>query len=206
LLLGHHADDQVESILLRIMKARLRSGAAGMKPIEWIPECHGIHGVYHSGGPTSETSTIFSSFEHGGIQVVRPLLRFEKSRLVATCEAHGTCWAEDKTNQDRTLTPRNAIRHIIRNHKLPQALSRNSILAVGRRLRSRVDKHEATAEVLFNSCPLKLDIQTASLVVRLPPVEAFFTDPTQRSCKPATRPNTYSCAFYNLLLLWRDQR
>jgi tRNA(Ile)-lysidine synthase len=178
LLLGHHADDQVESIFLRIMNARIRTGATGMNPVGWIPECHGIHGVYRSGSPASERSSVSSLFEHGGVQVVRPLLSFEKSRLVATCETHGTRWAEDKTNQDRTLTPRNAVRHIIRNHKLPEALSKNSILAVGEKLRSRSDKPKAAAEVLFNSCPLELDIQTASLTVRLPPVEAFFTHPT----------------------------
>ncbi|KAJ4353240.1 uncharacterized protein N0V89_004967 [Didymosphaeria variabile] len=178
LFLGHHADDQAETIMMRLATDRLRSGLLGMRPIEWMPECHGIHGVSHSGSPASERDSMSSLFEHGGIQVLRPLLAFEKSRLIATCETHDTRWAEDKTNQDRTLTARNAIRHIFSNHKLPVNLSKDSMLAIAQRTRSRVDTHKAAADKLFDSCLLKLDIQTASLVVRLPPVKALYKNPT----------------------------
>ncbi|KAL1607836.1 hypothetical protein SLS60_002774 [Paraconiothyrium brasiliense] len=122
--------------------------------------------------------SLSSLFEHGGIQLLRPLLEFQKSRLIATCETHNTRWAEDKTNQDRTLTARNAIRHIFSNHKLPVILSKESMLAVAQKTRSRVDKYKAAADKLFDSCSINLDIQTASLVVRLPPVEALLTNPT----------------------------
>lgn len=178
LLLGHHADDQAETVIMRLLLKRLRSGLKGMAPIEWIPECHGIHGVYHSGDPIPRGDPMSPYLEHGGIQILRPLLDFQKRRLIATCEKHHTRWAEDKTNQDKTLASRNAIRHIVNNHQLPKALSTESIVAVAKNTRSRLENHEAAAEALFNSCRLKIDIQTGALAVRFPPVEAFFAGHT----------------------------
>ncbi|KAF2447538.1 hypothetical protein P171DRAFT_518627 [Karstenula rhodostoma CBS 690.94] len=176
LLVAQHKDDQAETVLMRLCKKRHRSGLMAMRRIGWIPECYGVHGVHHSGSPASDKSPVSSYFEHGGTHVLRPLLDFEKSRLIATCEMHGTRWAEDETNQDRTLTTRNAVRHIFQNYKLPEALSRDSLVAATHKVRSRLEKHDAAAAALYSSCFFKLDIQTASLVIRFPPVEAFFAN------------------------------
>lgn len=58
-----------------------------MQSVEWIPECEGIYGVYRSGKALMPRSSLNIPFpvEQGGIQIVRPLLSFEKSRLIATC-------------------------------------------------------------------------------------------------------------------------
>ncbi|KAJ4296458.1 hypothetical protein N0V90_006503 [Kalmusia sp. IMI 367209] len=195
LMVAHHADDQVETILMRLMNLRLRSGLRGMQRVEWIPECYGIHGVHHSSADTkSEVADRKSTgvdqarerqelsmpypIEQGGIQILRPLLGFTKNRLIATCVEHNTQWVEDKTNQDATLTARNAIRHIFNNHQLPKALSRESLLALAEHTQSRVDKHKKKAEQLFSECPVKIDIQTGALVARFPPVDALFSSPT----------------------------
>ncbi|OAG13111.1 uncharacterized protein CC84DRAFT_1160330 [Paraphaeosphaeria sporulosa] len=176
LIMGQHKDDQAETLLMRLSSNRHRSGLAATTRIGWIPECFGVHGVYHSGSPASDKSSVAPFFEHGGMQVLRPMLDFEKSRLIATCEMHSTRWAEDATNHDRTLTARNAVRYILRNHKLPEALSKDSVVSVGQSVQSRLEKHKAAAAALYSSCDFKLDIQTGSLVVRFPPVEAFFPD------------------------------
>jgi tRNA(Ile)-lysidine synthase len=177
-MLAHHLDDQAEGIVLRLMRNRLRTGLIGMKSVEWIPECHGIHGVYHS-SKTARQLDIGLPFplESGGIQALRPLLGFSKSRLIATCKEHGTTWVEDKTNQDVTLTNRNAIRHIFRNHKLPAALSRDSLVSLAVHMKKRLDSHKEIVDDLFEKCPMKLDIQTGSLVVRLPPVASLLDRP-----------------------------
>ena len=171
LMVAHHADDQAETVLMRLMKNRLRSGLRGMQSVEWIPECHGLYGVHHSGqqqGPDANRNLPFP-IEKGGIQIVRPLLGFEKSRLIATCETLGVAWAEDKTNHIQTYTSRNAIRHVYKNHELPAALSIQSLVNVALAMKRRMDGHKAYARMLFDKCLIKLDMQTGSMIVRLPP-------------------------------------
>ncbi|KAI0441489.1 adenine nucleotide alpha hydrolases-like protein [Xylaria telfairii] len=87
--------------------------------------------------------------EDGGIMVYRPLLEFSKDRLIATCEANNIRWWEDGTNNDPTLTMRNAVRHMCRNHTLPVALQKPSILALSRRCEQRAQALEAEADRLL---------------------------------------------------------
>ncbi|KAI0556278.1 adenine nucleotide alpha hydrolases-like protein [Xylaria curta] len=87
--------------------------------------------------------------EDGGIMVYRPLLEFPKDRLIATCEANNVPWWEDNTNQDPTLTMRNAIRHMCKNYTLPVALQKPSILALSRRCEQRAQALEAETDRLL---------------------------------------------------------
>ncbi|KAF2120834.1 PP-loop family-domain-containing protein [Lophiotrema nucula] len=199
LMTAHHGDDVAETILMRLILKRWRSGLQGMFPVQWIPECHGVHGVHHSGGlkkaELQEQSKIALPFpiEQGGIQLLRPLLAFEKSRLIATCEDNGTPWVEDKTNHDRTLTARNACRHIMKHHRLPSALSQPSLVTIAHNMQARVGDVKAKAEKLFDNCPLELNIQTGSLIVRLPRVDSLLNRPiTTESDRNEARNIAYS--------------
>lgn len=87
--------------------------------------------------------------EDGGVVVYRPLLEFPKDRLIATCEANNVPWWEDGTNQDHTLTMRNAVRHMCRNHTLPVALQKPSILALSRRCEKKAWALEAEVNRLL---------------------------------------------------------
>ncbi|KAI0914630.1 hypothetical protein F4823DRAFT_636107 [Ustulina deusta] len=87
--------------------------------------------------------------EDGGVMVYRPLLGFSKDRLIATCEANKIPWWEDRTNQDPTLTMRNAVRHMYKNYTLPVALQKPSILALSRRCEQDARALEAEANRLL---------------------------------------------------------
>ncbi|TQW00163.1 PP-loop family protein [Cordyceps javanica] len=110
------------------------------------------------------------SVEDGGIMIYRPLLEFDKARLIATCEANSVPWFEDRTNVDATLTARNAIRKICREHELPRALKKPSILAVAERSRRRVqdEETEASRVIHHQGTIVDFDPNVGSLLVDLP--------------------------------------
>jgi tRNA(Ile)-lysidine synthase len=67
---AHHADDQAETVLMRMAHGSGIAGLAGMRPV-----------------------TILD-----GLSLVRPLLDIPKSGLVAFCHAQGLAFAEDASN------------------------------------------------------------------------------------------------------------
>lgn len=83
LALGHHADDQAETVLLNIFRGAGPMGMAGMPPKLAL---------------TDE------------LTLVRPLLHLRRETLRRYNAARGLTWAEDPTNTDRRLR-RNDIRH-----------------------------------------------------------------------------------------------
>lgn len=181
LFVAHHANDQAETIMMRLVKGRWRSGLQGMQEVDSIPENYGVYGAYHSGDPVwrKENRDLNQAFpyEAGGIKVLRPLLGFEKDRLIATCEARNIPWAEDKTNHMPTLTSRNAIRHVMTHHRLPEALSTRSLCNLADHMKQRVQKHRDIAEDIFNATPIALDIQSGSMVIRPPAASEFLPRP-----------------------------
>ena len=82
--LGHHADDQVETFLLRLMRGAGRSGLSGMHPVQKI----------------------------NGFTLVRPLLNLEKEQLVQWLKQNKLTWREDASNTNPAFQ-RNQIRHHI---------------------------------------------------------------------------------------------
>ncbi len=71
LVVAHHADDQVETVLLRLGSGSGVDGLAGMPAI--------------------------SELEH--VRLIRPLLTLPGGRLRATCSARGQTWIEDPSNR-----------------------------------------------------------------------------------------------------------
>ena len=72
LLLAHHADDQAETLLLRLGRGSGLDGLAGMAP----------------------------AVARDGLVLARPLLRWPKAALIATLRAAGQAWVEDPSNRD----------------------------------------------------------------------------------------------------------
>jgi tRNA(Ile)-lysidine synthase len=82
LLLAHHLDDQVETILFRLFRGTGLKGMAGM--------------------PVSR--------KIGQTRLVRPLLDFSRDQLGAYAVRHGLIWIEDESNTDQEFD-RNYLRH-----------------------------------------------------------------------------------------------
>ncbi|TDZ25294.1 tRNA(Ile)-lysidine synthase [Colletotrichum orbiculare MAFF 240422] len=115
--------DDAEPVLLHSAKVRARAAA--------LAEAHKMARI---------------KTEDAGVMLYRPLLGFSKDRLVATCEKNGVKWFEDATNADKTLTMRNAVRYMARNHELPEALKKESILRLSARCDARARSQEDEAE------------------------------------------------------------
>ncbi|KAL1762114.1 PP-loop family-domain-containing protein, partial [Schizophyllum commune] len=94
---GHHADDQVETAILRALKGSSELGLAGMKPCRRF-------GMGSRG-----------ELGHEGLRrwIVRPLLPVSKDRILATCDEHKLEYVVDSTNFQPDLTLRNAIRKAV---------------------------------------------------------------------------------------------
>lgn len=107
--------------------------------------------------------------EDGGIMVYRPLLEFGKDRLLATCEANGIPWFEDATNHDATLTMRNAVRYLYKNHTLPVALQKPAVLGMSRRLQRRAELDASEADrLLWRTVVKNFESTSGTVVVQLP--------------------------------------
>ena len=84
LLLGHHRDDQAETVLLKLLRGAGPEGLAGMRAIRPL----------------------------GDGQLWRPLLDLPRAALRAYAQAHGLRCIDDPSNRDTTLA-RNHLRHEI---------------------------------------------------------------------------------------------
>ena len=86
LLIGQHADDQAETLLLQLMRG---AGVAGLSAM-----------------PRYDVQTLTNTL------IIRPLLEYTREQLQQYAEQQGLQWIEDPSNQDPRFT-RNFIRHQI---------------------------------------------------------------------------------------------
>lgn len=82
MLTAHHADDQVETVLMRLARGTGIDGLAGIEPVATL----------------------------AGQTVVRPLLALRRGQLAAWAQEQALRWIEDPSNRD-TARARNAVRH-----------------------------------------------------------------------------------------------
>lgn len=79
--LAHHADDQAETVMMRLLRGSGPSGLAGIRPKR----------------------------REKNVELIRPLLRIYKTDLLQACRESGLVFVEDSSNLDKEMT-RNSIR------------------------------------------------------------------------------------------------
>ncbi len=84
LLTAHHEDDQLETVLLALMRG---SGVRGLRAME-------------------------ASSSFGQTKLLRPLLGVSREHLQAYLERHAVAWSQDPSNDDRRFD-RNYLRHVV---------------------------------------------------------------------------------------------
>ena len=83
-VLGHHADDQVETFLLKLSRGAGPDGLSGMAPMQAI----------------------------GPLRLIRPMLNIPRAEIVAWLKENGFEWREDASNCDEAFL-RNKVRHTV---------------------------------------------------------------------------------------------
>lgn len=118
LLLAHHADDQNETVVLRLQRGSGPRGLAGISSLS----------------------------ERNGIRLVRPLLGLPKERLRETLRVAGQSWIEDPSN-DNARYRRTAARYALMRLAAvaPGSASRFAVLARLRGAARQANEHAALA-------------------------------------------------------------
>ncbi|CAK7221043.1 hypothetical protein SBRCBS47491_004392 [Sporothrix bragantina] len=132
-------------------------------------------GFGHGSGAPPPPPLIPMDSEDLGVMAYRPLLGFAKDRLIATCLANNVPWFEDHTNADPTLTMRNALRYVARNHKLPEALQKPAILQLAARCDQQARQHENEARRLLmkHGVVEQFTPNVGTIMVRLPRIRSW---------------------------------
>jgi len=140
---GHHFDDQIETLLLRLIRNERTGplGFQGMMAVNSVPCCHTVFGAQplsslvspplHSAlDGTSKDVLIAERLRNHGVRLHRPLLPFTKRQILSTCKHFQIPFIDDKTNTDPTFTARNAIRHLRTHYSFPKALQDQNLVAL----------------------------------------------------------------------------
>ena len=118
LLTGHHADDQAETILFRLLRGSGVAGLAAMAPVSL----------------------------RGGLRLVRPLLGLSKADLIAHCEAVGQAFFQDPSNRDPRYARTN-LKKVLAD-LAAEGLGRDELLRLGRRAARADEALRAYVEAL----------------------------------------------------------
>ena len=97
ILTGHHADDGLETLLLRWLRGSHLGGLAPGRAELWI------HGAYPGAPPQAGPAL-------APVRVVRPLRTLRREEVRRLLEDRGLAWREDRSNEDPTFA-RNRVRH-----------------------------------------------------------------------------------------------
>ncbi|TVX85166.1 tRNA lysidine(34) synthetase TilS [Paenibacillus agilis] len=141
--LAHHADDQAETVLMRMLRG---AGTGGLSGMSW-----------RRADDTQANSA--SSDKEPLLHYIRPLLDMRKKDIIQLCTQEQIQYAEDSSNEKRTYL-RNRLRMDIMpllEHENPQAVQ--SISRIADTLRADHDWMEQEAQAWYNSYVEKWDAE-----------------------------------------------
>jgi tRNA(Ile)-lysidine synthase TilS/MesJ len=133
---GHHADDQAETVLLRLLRGAGPGGLAGMRPLLAYEHWQGI-GHSPTGVPAEPALTRPS--------LIRPLLPLSRAEIEGYCAAHGIEPRYDVTNRAPEF-----LRNRVRDHIIPMLRTYNSNIvgALGRTARVCAEEDALLSQLL----------------------------------------------------------
>jgi tRNA(Ile)-lysidine synthetase-like protein len=160
ILVGHHLNDQAETVLVRLCSGYTGEGLRGILPEAQIPENEALD----RSPPNFQQGKYLDSYHHprqrgdgvGAIKIIRPLLDFTKEELIDTCRDAGVEWFEDHTNANRSLTIRNTVRHLLAEDLLPKALRTERICQLAENIRAQSRRIEELSNRAFAQTKIRL--------------------------------------------------
>lgn len=173
---AHHADDNVETILFRLLRG---TGMRGLRGMEARRELK-TEKEAGSGKPAAGQTKSPVPNPQSPIFLVRPLLGFRREEILAYARAAELAWREDHTN-DETYYRRNFLRHellpLVRqiNDHADEALLRLGELAgrveafLTRQAQQRLAEaisHEDSEKILLDVTMFAPDPSSAEIVLR----------------------------------------
>ncbi|MCP4092888.1 MAG: tRNA lysidine(34) synthetase TilS [Planctomycetes bacterium] len=123
ILLAHHADDNAETVLMRILRGTGLPGLAGIPPRRMLSP---------------------------DVEIMRPLLRLRGGDMRKALKAMDQPWVEDLSNADPSVATRNLLRHEII-PSLAAASTGDPVSALLRLSAEAVEWEEAKAELLVTT-------------------------------------------------------
>ena len=155
---AHHADDQVETVLMHLLRGAGLSGLRGMRPLSRLDALR-----------FGDDEDLAPEDKNDGIRLARPLLYVERAAIEAYCEAQGLRPRFDRSNLDTTYF-RNRLRlELIPyleafNPNVRQVIRRTAeVLAAAPRLRLVAEIALATGAAAFVGKPVSQDALLAVL-------------------------------------------
>lgn len=142
---AHHADDQVETILMHFLRGSGLSGLRGMLPLSPLPQPPWGRAVVDS-----PLDALLDASADGGLRLARPLLDVPRLDIEAYCQEHDLTPRTDHTNMDVTLF-RNRLRHEL----LPLLETYNPGVRAAMRRSAQVisDEQQALRQILATLWP-----------------------------------------------------
>ena len=122
LTVGHHRDDQAETVLMRLAKGSGLDGLGGMRRAKQLQN----------------------------VTLIRPLLDFSKDRLVATCQDHGQEFFADPSNHNEKFA-RARLRNVM-NALADEGLSTDRLIDLAERAASAADALSWLTDQALTAC------------------------------------------------------
>ena len=148
---AHNADDQVETVLMHILRGAGLAGLRGMRPLAWMDELRLGEPAPAEGVASGER-----------IRLVRPLLDVPRTDIEAYCRAHRLSPRYDRSNLDTTY-----FRNRLRLELLPTLETYNpNIRQVLRRMASAISAdYDLLRDVLLAVWPMVVRSETDEAIV-----------------------------------------